>query len=107
MDITVNLFTTEWVLSIFLSLIPIELSNIYLDKFFERGWEVFYRVAIEVVRYFQKSLLLSQDPAEVIGLIKQARRGCEHLLMIQSESTEASRKMNKLKLKQIETEAIC
>jgi hypothetical protein len=52
MDVTVNLFTTEWVLSIFLSFIPIELSNIYLDKFFEKGWEVLYRVAIEVLRYF-------------------------------------------------------
>lgn len=55
----------------------------YLDAFFKSGWEVFYRVSIEVLRYFQDSLLLSEDPGEVIGQIKQAKRGCEHLLAFQ------------------------
>jgi len=99
MDVTPMLFTTEWVLSMFLSFIPIELSNIYLDKFFEIGWHVFYRVAIEILRYFQKKILISNDPAEVVGLIKQAKRGCEHLLLIQSGVESTSGEMTPAKAK--------
>lgn len=100
-DVSVNLFSTEWVMSIFLSFIPIELTNMYLDAFFQSGWEVFYRVSIEVLRFFQESLLQSVDPGEVIGQIKQAKRGCEHLLGIQLQSTESSLKTSKLRMKQL------
>lgn len=51
-DLSISLFSTEWVMSIFLSIIPIELTSYYLDAFFKAGWEVFYRVAVEVLRYF-------------------------------------------------------
>lgn len=82
LEVTVNLFSTEWIMSIFLSCIPIELTNKYLDLFFESGWSIMYGVAIEVLRYFQSDLLSKKDPGDVIGQIKQARRGCEHLLAI-------------------------
>ena len=100
LGVTVNLFSTEWIMSMFLSCIPIELTNIYLDLFFESGWLIMYGVAIEVLRYFQSELLSKKDAGDVIGQIKQARRGCEHLLAIQLESTQSSsRKTNRIRIK--------
>lgn len=51
-SVTVNLFATDWIISCFLSFIPIEYSSVYLTLFFEKGWEVFYDVAIELLRFY-------------------------------------------------------
>ena len=44
--VTLNLFSTDWIISMFMNFIPIELSDVYLSLFFQKSWEVFYEVAI-------------------------------------------------------------
>ena len=77
--VTISLFSTEWIISLFLNFLPIELTGTYLDSIFQDSWTALYKVAIEVLRFFEKKLLTMNDPAEIIGQIKQAKQGCEHL----------------------------
>ena len=44
--VDVDLFCSEWLISIFLNMIPLELTGIYLDLFFENGWPTLYKLGI-------------------------------------------------------------
>jgi len=68
-----------------MNFIPIELTHIYLDLFFERSWQVFYEVALALLKYYENELLRLRDAGQIVGQIKQARLGCEHLLMLSSQ----------------------
>lgn len=46
MYVTLNLFSTDWIISIFMNFIPIELTHVYLGLFFEHSWDAFDHVAI-------------------------------------------------------------
>lgn len=82
--VSISLFSTDWIISIFLNFIPIDLSHLYLDLLFEKGWPVFYEVCIQLLKYYEKGLLRMHDAGQIVGQIKQARLGCEHLLMLSS-----------------------
>lgn len=75
-----------------MNFIPIELTHIYLDLFFERSWNVFYQVALALLGYYEKTLLRLRDAGQIVGQIKQARLGCEHLLMLSSQPSLQSSK---------------
>jgi hypothetical protein len=47
--------------------------------FFSEKWAIFYRVAIALLKYFEYKILKRHDFHSIIGEIKQAREGCEHL----------------------------
>jgi hypothetical protein len=33
-----SILTTDWIISIFLNYMPLEISDMYLDTFFRKGW---------------------------------------------------------------------
>jgi hypothetical protein len=59
--VSVNLFSTDWIISVFLNFIPIELTSAYLDLFFSKGWDVFYEVALQLLQYYESDLLRLRD----------------------------------------------
>lgn len=65
--VTTNLFSTDWIISIFLSIIPIDLTHIYLDLFFEQSWDVCYETAISILTYYEQDLLGMHDAGQIIG----------------------------------------
>jgi TBC1 domain family member 14 len=65
--VSLHLFTTEWIISLFLNCIPIELTSLYLDLFFDIGWPVFYLICIEVLRHYKPSLLLMNEASDIVG----------------------------------------
>lgn len=65
--VSISLFSTDWIISIFLNFIPIELSHLYLDLFVDKGWPVFYEVCIELLRFYQKDLLKMRDAGQIVG----------------------------------------
>mmetsp|Transcript_28339 Transcript_28339/g.27281 ORF Transcript_28339/g.27281 Transcript_28339/m.27281 type:complete len:150 (+) Transcript_28339:447-896(+) len=79
-DIKIGFLSTDWIMSIFMNYIPLEISNLFLDKFFRDKWGIFYRVAICLLKYYEKKILVLNDFPSIVGQIKQAREGCEHLL---------------------------
>lgn len=52
----------------------------FLNKFFEEKWDFFYRVAIALLKFYEPKLLKLRDIFAIVGQIKQAREGCEHLM---------------------------
>ncbi|CDW83448.1 tbc domain containing protein [Stylonychia lemnae] len=73
-------FATEWIMSLFLSNIPLRFNAIYLNSFFEKKWITFYRVAVALLKYYEKKILILDDFPSILGYIKQAREGCDYLL---------------------------
>lgn len=53
-DVQLSYVSTDWLLSLFLNFLPIDLTGKFLNAFFEKGWEVFYKVAIGVLKYYEK-----------------------------------------------------
>lgn len=92
--VSVNLFSTDWIISMFLNFIPIEHSHVYLDLFFAHGWSVFYEVAILLLQHYEKDVLRMRDAGQIVGQIKQARLGCEHLLILSSQPSIQSSRRN-------------
>lgn len=66
-DVTISLFSTDWIMSMFLNFVPIEMSHIYLSLFFEKGWEIFYYVAIQILKYYNDKLLALDDAGDIVG----------------------------------------
>ena len=44
--------------------------HIYLNRFFEEKWAIFYRVGISLLKYYEKKILKLNDFAAIIGQIK-------------------------------------
>jgi len=65
--VPLSLFSTDWIISIFMNFIPIELSHEYLGLFFEQGWPVFYKVGISILKFYEKKLLEMKDAGDIIG----------------------------------------
>lgn len=78
-----------------MNFIPIELTHLYLQMLFEKGWDVFYEVCIELLKFYEKDLLRMNDVGQIVGQIKQARLGCEHLLILSSQPSLQSSRRNK------------
>ena len=53
---------------------------VFLNDFFENKWITFYKVAIALLKYYEKKILLLDDFPSILGQIKQAREGCDYLL---------------------------
>ncbi len=80
LEIPLDLFTTDWIMSIFLNYIPLELNVTFLNKFLEEKWSMFYRMSIALLKYFEPKLLQLDDFMDIVGQIKQARPGREHMV---------------------------
>lgn len=74
--VSLSLFTTDWIISIFLNFIPLDLTHIYFDVLFEHGWPVFYELIIQLLRHYEQDLLKLDDAGEIVGLIKQTQATC-------------------------------
>ncbi len=69
-DIKVGYFSTDWIMSIFLNLIPLDINYIFLNPFFSEKWTIFYRVAISLLKYYEPKVLKLHDFPSIIGIIK-------------------------------------
>lgn len=52
-DVQLSYVSTDWLLSLFLNFLPIDLTGLFLNAFFEKGWEIFYKTAIGVLKYYE------------------------------------------------------
>lgn len=79
-EIKLSFFSTDWIMSIFLNAIPLDINHLFLTHFFDSKWEIFYRTAVSLLSYYEPKLMKLNDFPSLIGVIKQAKEGCEHLL---------------------------
>lgn len=71
--IVVQMFATEWCLTLFTSLLSLENSCYFLTKFFEFGWVFFYKFVIEVLDRLKDKILLIDNTMEILDILKPIR----------------------------------
>jgi len=86
MGFIMSMVATDWIMGMFLNFIPLDinvsvcnLQHIFLDKFFSVGWKIFYQLCVSLLWYNYDAIMRLEDGMEIVGHLKQARDGCEHL----------------------------
>ncbi len=68
--VVVELFATDWIFSLFASVIPFEKMSLFFTEFFEQGWPFFYKFILACLRHFQEVLLGGEDIASILTPLK-------------------------------------
>ena len=53
----INLFSTEWIMTLYSNCLRLDLVRTIWDAFFNEGWKVIYRIGIAMLKINQKKLL--------------------------------------------------
>ena len=69
-DLMVQMFSTDWLLTIFTSLVPIQFSHKILGKFINFGWIFIYKFLLTILERLEKKLLAIDDRLDMLRLIK-------------------------------------
>ncbi|OMJ91078.1 hypothetical protein SteCoe_6438 [Stentor coeruleus] len=68
--IMVQMFATDWYLTIFTSLVPIESSSWVFNSFFKDGWIFIYKFLMTIMERLEDQLLKKNDRIDMLSLIK-------------------------------------
>jgi hypothetical protein len=64
------MFATDWILTLFSNLIPIESHHVFLTNFFVEGWNYFYKVVLTFLQSIEKELLNEEELGDVLMTLK-------------------------------------
>ena len=70
-DVNLEIFTTQWIIDLFSHLIPLEQYKLFLDSFFQKGFEFFYRLVLSVLNQISPDILKLREWSEVLEGIKE------------------------------------
>jgi hypothetical protein len=68
--ITVELYVTDWCMTLFCSMVPIQKLSVFFDNFFQFGWVYFYKVVIHILLQKQNCVLQCNELATILNLIR-------------------------------------
>ncbi|CAG9322285.1 unnamed protein product [Blepharisma stoltei] len=81
--ISSEMYATDWLFTMFGSVVPVrEMVNI-LDQFFRKGWSFIYRFVIAILKCLEETILQARDSIEILGPLKithQSQREWKHFL---------------------------
>ena len=69
-SIVPGMFMTDWCITIFTNVIPIEKIGLFFTYFFQDGWEYFYKLSLEILDRLRKKIMKLDDRQEILSLIK-------------------------------------
>jgi hypothetical protein len=69
-DIYVQTFASDWYLTLFTSLIPIQSSFKLFSYFFKYGWVFIYKLLLTILERLEKKILELEDGIFILGIIK-------------------------------------
>ena len=64
------MFSTDWILTLFASLIPIEKHHSFLTDFFRKGWASFYDLVLTFLEKVERRLLDEDELGNVLITLK-------------------------------------
>jgi len=69
-DITIEMFMSDWVISFLCSFIPLNRLHTYLTGFFVRGWVAFHCMVLAILTYMKDDIMKTNDMPTCINMIK-------------------------------------
>ena len=69
-DVMVQMFATDWYLTLFTSLVPIQESSKIIGNFFKQGWVYIYKFLIVLLERLEDRLMAIEDRIDLLSLIK-------------------------------------
>merc|ERR1712130_280535 len=81
-NIPLTLITIPWLLCIFIGFLSWEATLRVLDCFFYEGRHVLFQIGLSIFRIYQSSILATDDPVEIIEILKHSNVDCEHLFQV-------------------------
>jgi len=73
------MFATEWIFTLFSSIIPIEEMDTFFEEFFENSWIFFYKFVIHILRKHEEAMLGADNITDMIIPIKESKQGFKFL----------------------------
>jgi len=64
------MFATDWILTLFSSLIPIYIHKIFIEGFIKFGWHYFYNVVMIFLKEIEEDLLEQNEFGDVLITLK-------------------------------------
>lgn len=70
LNLSIQMFSTDWLLTLFCNSVPLDCSKYVLSKFFQQGWQFVYKLIIEIVTRLESKILAADRFSQVINLLK-------------------------------------
>lgn len=70
LNLNVQMFATDWLLTLFCHSTPVEVSKYVLGKFFKYGWNFIYKLCIEIIGRLKAKILAAKRFSDIMGLLK-------------------------------------
>ena len=71
--IIMQMFITEWCLTLFTSLLNLEYSHVFLKKFFKQKWSFFYKFVLEILVRLKNKIMMADNIMKILDLLKPLR----------------------------------
>lgn len=68
--VEVQMFATDWILTLFAILVPVEVHAFFLTNFLCDGWPYFYRVVLTFLAEIETELLQEEEVGDVLMTLK-------------------------------------
>jgi len=69
-DIRLEIYSTQWIITLFSQVIPLEEYYLFFDSFLRHGWDFFYRLVLTVLEKLASNIMVMEDWQEIIEGIK-------------------------------------
>lgn len=74
--IAVELYVTDWCMTLFCNLLPLSVLHRFFNGFFEQGWIFFYKVVMFIMIKNKSKILNATDITHILNIIKMTVRPC-------------------------------
>jgi len=69
-EVKVTMYSTEWILTLFGSVIPIELMGEFYDNLLKYEWPFFYKLVLALISNFKTAILKETDFTGILSILK-------------------------------------
>jgi Rab-GTPase-TBC domain len=99
--IVVQMFITEWCITLFTSLLNLNYSHIFFSKFFKYKWVFFYKFVLEILDRLSYKIMQTHNTMKILDLLKPMRKNTEKSSLIFLKNLETDEKLTWEKLAKI------
>jgi hypothetical protein len=68
--VVAGMYATDWCITLFCNVIPLNKLGKMLTYFFKEGWEYFYKLSLEILERLKKKILKEKDRLEILEVLK-------------------------------------